>query len=154
MACHPIIWIWFWIYHFQTQLVPKILKIILWKAAGPHWSLANISSGNGHYLNQYCVYICNEINYISLEYYKTVGCMLHHFVHNTAMENAKHKSVLEATTACIVYDRSSATRVCHHGLLVRHVKLRVAMPGTFSPPLRFSDPDMYHGTVVHVGISI
>ena len=42
-----------------------------------------------------------------------------------------------------------------HGPLTRYVKLRVAhapgMPGTFSPPLRFSNPDMYHGTcVTHV----
>ena len=37
-----------------------------------------------------------------------------------------------------------------YGPLTRYVKLRVAhapgMPGTFSPPPRFSDPDMHHGT--------
>ena len=37
-----------------------------------------------------------------------------------------------------------------HEPLARYVKLRVAhapgMPGTFSPPPRVSDPDMYHGT--------
>ena len=37
-----------------------------------------------------------------------------------------------------------------HGPLTRYVKLRVAhapgMPGTFSPPPQFSDPDMHHGT--------
>ena len=37
-----------------------------------------------------------------------------------------------------------------HGPLTRYVKLQVAhvpgMPGTFSPPPRVSDPDMYHGT--------
>ena len=36
--------------------------------------------------------------------------------------------------------------------LTRYVKLRVGhapgMPGTFSPPLRVSDPDMHHGTCV------
>ena len=36
-----------------------------------------------------------------------------------------------------------------HGPLIRYVKLRVAhapaMPGTFSPPTRVSDPDMHHG---------
>ena len=42
-----------------------------------------------------------------------------------------------------------------HGFVARYVKLRVAhapgMPGTFSPPPRVSDPDMYHGTcVTHV----
>ena len=40
-----------------------------------------------------------------------------------------------------------------HGPLTRYVKLRVApgMPGTFSPPLRVSDPGMHHGTcVTHV----
>ena len=39
-----------------------------------------------------------------------------------------------------------------HGILTRYVKLRVAhAPGTFSPPLRVSDPDMHHGTcVTHV----
>ena len=42
-----------------------------------------------------------------------------------------------------------------HGPLARYVKLRVThapgMPGTFSPPLRVSDPDMHHGTcVTHV----
>ena len=42
-----------------------------------------------------------------------------------------------------------------HGPLARNVTLRVAhapgMPGTFSPPPRVSDPDMYHGTcVTHV----
>ena len=42
-----------------------------------------------------------------------------------------------------------------HGLLNRYVILRGAhapgMPGTFSPPLRVSDPDMHHGTcVTHV----
>ena len=41
------------------------------------------------------------------------------------------------------------------GPLIRYVKLRVAhtpgMPGTFSPPLQVSDPDMQHGTcVTHV----
>ena len=37
-----------------------------------------------------------------------------------------------------------------HGPLARYVKLRVAhapgMLGTYSPPSRVSDPDMYHGT--------
>ena len=42
-----------------------------------------------------------------------------------------------------------------HGPLTRCVKLKVAhapgMPGTFSPPMRFSDPGMHHGTcVTHV----
>ena len=42
-----------------------------------------------------------------------------------------------------------------YGPLARYVKLRVThapgMPGTFSPPPRFSDPDMHHGTcVTHV----
>ena len=39
-----------------------------------------------------------------------------------------------------------------HGPLTRYAKLRVAhapgMPGTFSPPLRVSDPDMRHGMCV------
>ena len=39
-----------------------------------------------------------------------------------------------------------------HGSLARYVKLWVAhapgMPGTFSPPLQVSDPDMHHGTCV------
>ena len=39
-----------------------------------------------------------------------------------------------------------------HGPLARYVKLRVAhapgMPGTFSAPLRVSDPDMHHRTCV------
>ena len=44
------------------------------------------------------------------------------------------------------------------GPLARYVKLRVAhapgMPGTFSPPLRVSDPDMHYGTcVMHAGIA-
>ena len=38
----------------------------------------------------------------------------------------------------------------HHGPLTRYVKLHAAhvrgTPGTFSPPLRVSDPDMHHGT--------
>ena len=42
-----------------------------------------------------------------------------------------------------------------YGPLARYVELQFAhapgMPGTFSPPLRFSDPDMHHGTcVTHV----
>ena len=50
-----------------------------------------------------------------------------------------------------------------HGPLARYIKLRVAhalgMPGTFSSPPRFSDPDMHHGTcitaraVMHAGIA-
>ena len=41
------------------------------------------------------------------------------------------------------------------GPLARYLKLQVAhapgIPGTFSPPPRVSDPDMYHGTcVTHV----
>ena len=41
------------------------------------------------------------------------------------------------------------------GPLTRYAKLRVAhapgLPGTFSPPPRVSDPDMYHGTcMTHV----
>ena len=44
---------------------------------------------------------------------------------------------------------------CDDGPLTRYVKLWVAhapgMPGTFSPTLRVSDPDMHHGTcVTHV----
>ena len=45
-------------------------------------------------------------------------------------------------------------RLCYfgHGPHARYVKLRVAhapgMPGTFSPPPRLGDPDMYHGTCV------
>ena len=51
------------------------------------------------------------------------------------------------------YDNSFRTVI--HGPLTRYVKLRVArapgMPGTFSPQLRVSDPDMHHGTcVTHV----
>ena len=43
----------------------------------------------------------------------------------------------------------------HHGPLTIYAKLRVALPprmaGTFSPPVRVSDPDMHHGTcVTHV----
>ena len=43
----------------------------------------------------------------------------------------------------------------NHGPLARYIRLRVAhapgMPGTFSQPSRFSDPDMHHGTcVTHV----
>ena len=42
-----------------------------------------------------------------------------------------------------------------HGPFTRYVKLRIThapgMPGTFSPPLLVSDPDMHHGTcVTHV----
>ena len=42
-----------------------------------------------------------------------------------------------------------------HGPFARYLKVRVAhapgMQGTFSPPLRVSDPDMHHGTcVTHV----
>ena len=42
-----------------------------------------------------------------------------------------------------------------HGPLAKYVKMRLAhapgMPGTFSPILRVSDPDMHHGTcVTHV----
>ena len=42
-----------------------------------------------------------------------------------------------------------------HGPIASYVKLQVAhasgMPGTFTPPLRVSDPDMHHGTcVTHV----
>ena len=48
----------------------------------------------------------------------------------------------------------SASVLCK-GPLVRYVKLWVAhapgMPGTFSPPMRVSDPDMHHSTcVTHV----
>ena len=44
---------------------------------------------------------------------------------------------------------------CHDGPLTRYVKLRVAhapgIPGTFSQPLRVSDPDMHYGTcLTHV----
>ena len=39
-----------------------------------------------------------------------------------------------------------------HGPFTRYVKLRVAhapgIPGTFSPPPRFGDPDMHHGSCV------
>ena len=49
----------------------------------------------------------------------------------------------------------SSFHTTSHGPLARYVQLRVAlapgMPGTFSPPLRVSDPDMHHGTcVTHV----
>ena len=54
---------------------------------------------------------------------------------------------------CALSQRSHA-RWCN-GPLTRYVKLLVAhvpgMPGTFSPPLRVSDPSMHHGTcVTHV----
>ena len=47
------------------------------------------------------------------------------------------------------------TGVPANGPITRYAKLRVAhapgIPGTFSPPLRVSDPDMYHSTcVTHV----
>ena len=50
-----------------------------------------------------------------------------------------------------VITRSSITWYCtHHSWQIR--KMRVAhapgMPGTFSPPPRFSDSDMHHGTCV------
>ena len=50
---------------------------------------------------------------------------------------------------------SMSVSMIEYGPLARYVKLRVAhapgMPGTFSPPPRFSDPDMHHGTcVTHV----
>ena len=42
-----------------------------------------------------------------------------------------------------------------HGPLARYVKSQIAhapgMPGTFSPPPRFSDPGMHHGTCVIPG---
>ena len=48
--------------------------------------------------------------------------------------------------------KSFQNKIYFHGPLTRYVKLRVAhvpgMPGTFSPPLRVSDPDMHHGTYV------
>ena len=52
-------------------------------------------------------------------------------------------------------DRFYLTQVFTHGSLIRYAKRWVAhapgMPGTSSPPLRFSDPDMHHGTcVTHV----
>ena len=52
-----------------------------------------------------------------------------------------------------VFDNDLTTPI--HGPLARYAKLRDAhapgMPGTFSPPLRISDPDMHHGTcVTHV----
>ena len=45
--------------------------------------------------------------------------------------------------------------ITRYGPLTRYAKLRVAhapgMPGTFSPPPRYSDPDMHHGTcLTHV----
>ena len=51
--------------------------------------------------------------------------------------------------------RTMFLHACAHGPLARYLKLRVAqapgMPGTFSPPPRVSDPDMYHVTcVTHV----
>ena len=54
-----------------------------------------------------------------------------------------------------VSESISPVRRSSHGPLARCVKLRVAhapgMPGTLSPPLRVSDPDMHHGTcVTHV----
>ena len=52
---------------------------------------------------------------------------------------------------CWNEDRTS----CVYRPLARYVKLRVAhapgIPGTFSPPTRFSDPDIHHDTcVTHV----
>ena len=48
--------------------------------------------------------------------------------------------------------REEANLIALHGPLSRYVKLRVAhalgMPGTFSPPLRVSDPDIHHGMCV------
>ena len=44
------------------------------------------------------------------------------------------------------------TYIFHHGSLDRYVKLRFAhapwMPGSISPPLRVSDPDLHYGTCV------
>ena len=44
------------------------------------------------------------------------------------------------------------TSLFRYGSLARYVKLRVAhapgMPGTFSPPPQFRDPEMHHGTCV------
>ena len=64
-----------------------------------------------------------------------------------------HFCLYRVDTTALFYDNSLAT--VFHGPLPRYVKLRVAhapgMPGTFSPQLRVSDPDMHHGTcVTHV----
>ena len=50
----------------------------------------------------------------------------------------------------IMYVWLYGTRKVCYGPLTRYAKLWVThapgMPGTFSPPLRVSDPDMHHGT--------
>ena len=53
---------------------------------------------------------------------------------------------------CLPQSEKNSNWVVAHGPLTRCVKLRFAhVPGTFSPPPRVSNPDMYHGTcVTHV----
>ena len=62
----------------------------------------------------------------------------------------RQKNTAKRTPRRRYSDVTSAPRA-----LTRYVNLRVAhapgMPGTFSPPLQVSDPDMHHGTrVTHV----
>ena len=67
-------------------------------------------------------------------------------------------AVWESNVATDIHHQSDSLHVCPvswtcsptHGPLARYVTLRVAhaagMPGTFSLPLRVSDPNMHHGT--------
>ena len=78
--------------------------------------------------------------------------------------NAVHIMSPKGLMTCSSYDCSKVDAMLkilqrtsrdRHGPLTRYAKLRAAhapgMPGTVSPPLRVSDPEMHHGTcVTHV----
>ena len=77
--------------------------------------------------------------------------------HNVEEVTQYIKGVYEANKDEVFTQVAEGTdhKVRRHGPLARYVKLWVAhvpgMPGTFSPPLRVSDPDMNHGTcLTHV----
>ena len=73
---------------------------------------------------------------------------------HTIKLNFKHIPLYMATDKKNQVDKHWILHVlyCLYGPLARYIKLRVAhapgMPGTFTPPPRFSDPDMHHGTCV------
>ena len=105
-------------------------------------------------------YICNSSYY----HYQIESINFSHACHifprrmclgwlsNGILSVASYRSRESWGSIATVQPMMCANDWVHNGPLARYVKLRAAhapgMLGTFSPPLRVSDPDMHHGTCV------
>ena len=98
------------------------------------------------------------VHFVMIAQLQTLANLKHHRRHDVIppwWNKSRTRSLLYIVVWFRFNSSGTETGDSVNGPLARYVKLRVAhapgMPGTFSLPLRVSDPDMQHGTcVMHV----